>query len=91
MIGLLGLFQIDVRLKQIFLNHSNEPFEGMNILLCGDFYQLPPVSASSLYDTQPAVKIELTTAKELYQRFNKTVQLAQIMHQQGEDNSFIQF
>ena len=66
MIGLLELFQIDVRLKQIFLNRFNEPFEGMNILLYGDFYQLPPVDASSLYDTQPAVKIELTTAKELY-------------------------
>ena len=51
MIGLLKLFQIDVRLKQIFLNHFNESFKGINILLCGDFYQLPPVDASSLYDT----------------------------------------
>ena len=66
MIDLLELFQIDARLKQIFLNCSDESFKGMNILLCDDFYQLPPVDASSLYDTQPAVKIELTTVKELY-------------------------
>ena len=91
MIDLLELFQIDVRLKQIFLNCFNKPFKGMNILLYGDFYQLPSVDASSLYDTQPAVKIELTTVKELYQRFNETVQLTQIMCQQGENNSFIQF
>ena len=91
MISLLELFQIDVRLKQIFLNRSDKPFEGMNILLCGDFYQLPPVGASPLYNTRPAVKIELTTAKKLYQRFDETVQLAQIMCQQGEDNSSIQF
>ena len=91
MIGLLELFQIDVRLKQIFLNRSNKPFGGMNILLYGDFYQLPSVGASPLYDTRPAVRIELTTAKELYQRFNETVWLAQIMRQQGEDNSSIQF
>ena len=37
MIGLLELYQIDVRLKQIFPNHSDEPFGGMNVLLCGDF------------------------------------------------------
>ncbi len=91
MIGLSELYQIDVRLKQIFLNCSNKLFKGMNILLCDDFYQLPSVDASSLYDTQPALKIELTTAKELYQRLNETVQLTQIMCQQGEDNSFIQF
>ena len=91
MIGLPELYQIDVRLKQIFPNHSDEPFRGMNVLLCGDFYQLPPVGASPLYDTRPAVKIELTAAKELYQWFDETVQLAQIMRQQGEDNSSIQF
>ncbi|SLM38641.1 P-loop containing nucleoside triphosphate hydrolase [Lasallia pustulata] len=91
MIGLPELYQIDARLKQIFPNRSEEPFGGMNILLCGDFYQLPPVGASPLYDTRPAMKIELTTAKELYQRFDETVRLAQIMRQQGEDNGSIQF
>ena len=91
MIGLPELYQIDARLKQIFLNRSEEPFEGMNILLYGDFYQLPPVGASPLYVTWPAMKIELTTAKELYQRFDETVRLAQIIRQQGEDNGSIQF
>ena len=66
MIDLLELFQIDVRLKQIFLNCSDKSFRGINILLYNNFYQLPPVDAFPLYDTQPAVKIELTTAKELY-------------------------
>ena len=91
MIGLLELYQIDARLKQIFLNRSDELSGGMNILLCGDFYQLPPVGASLLYNTQPAIQLELTTAKELYQRFDETVRLAQIIYQQGEDNSSIQF
>ena len=66
MIGLPELFQIDIRLKQIFLNCFNKSFKDINILLCSDFYQLPSVSASPLYNTQPAVKIELTTVKELY-------------------------
>lgn len=91
MIDLLKLYQIDVRLKQIFSNHSDKLFRGMNVLLCDDFYQLSSVSAFSLYNTQSALKIELTAAKELYQRFDETVQLTQIMHQQSETNSFIQF
>ena len=37
------------------------------------------------------MKIELTTVKELYQRFDETVWLAQIICQQGEDNGSIQF
>ena len=48
MIGLPELYQINARLKQIFLNRLEELFEGMNILLYGDFYQLLPVGASPL-------------------------------------------
>ena len=91
MIGLLQLFYIDHRLREIFPNRSDEPFGGMNIILCGDFYQLPPVAMSPLYDTRPATKVEIAQAQVLYKRFDRTVRLTTIMRQQGEDEESVQF
>jgi hypothetical protein len=48
MIDLKMLFLIDTRLWAICLQ-NNQLFDGVNILLCGDFYQLPPMSGQPLY------------------------------------------
>ena len=91
MIGLPQLYYIDSRLRQIFPAHSDTPFGGLNIIMCGDFYQLPPVGMSPLYDIKPAVKAEIIQAQSLYQCFDRTIQLTRIMRQQGEDEESVQF
>ena len=93
MIGLLQLYWIDNRLRQIFPNdgRSEMPFRCINILLCGDFYQLPPVGMSPLYDTRGAAKPEITSAKELYRLFDYTVRLSTIMRQQSVNEDSIWF
>ncbi|XP_037523559.1 uncharacterized protein LOC119400570 [Rhipicephalus sanguineus] len=42
------LARVDDRLRQITANY-NEPFGGLDFILCGDLRQLPPVRASEVY------------------------------------------
>jgi len=44
MIGQVYLAWIDCRLRQIYPIRNNDYFGGLNILLVGDFHQLPPVN-----------------------------------------------
>ena len=49
MIDLKILSIIDDRLRLIFPNQSDQAFGGLKILLCGDFFLLPPVNGRPLY------------------------------------------
>ena len=92
MLGLRQLHWLDSCLRQIFPN-STQPFGGINILLLGDFCQLPPIGERALYDTRQCIRriIDTIAGQQLYQLFNKTIILTEIMRQQGQDETSLQF
>lgn len=64
----------------------------MNILLCGDFAQLPPVAAVAMYSTpKPKANAEVHAGKVGYNAFTKTILLDENMRAQGTIPEAIQF
>ena len=80
------LAQIDCRLHQIYPMRNNNYFRGLNILLVGDFHQLPPVGQAALYSNLPARPSELASrGKGAYKAINRTAVLNQVMRQGGNN------
>jgi hypothetical protein len=91
MIDLRCLSLIDDRLRAILPDNASYPCSGINILLCGDFFQLPPIGGRALYSSVNKTNIEAIKGQQLYRSFDRTVQLTQVMRQQGEDDISIRF
>ena len=90
MIDLKTLSIIDDRLRQIFPDETGYAFGGLNVLLCGDFAQLPPVNGRPLYTTKPTGPVAIK-GQGLYRLFDRTIRLTEVMRQQGEDETAVRF
>jgi ATP-dependent DNA helicase PIF1 len=91
MVSLKLLAYIDRRLKQIRLNAAEKSFGGLNIILFGDSFQLPPVIEKALYSDAPRGNEYVRTGRKLYLSFNRTVELDVIMRQQDQSADQVAF
>ena len=69
-------FQVHRRLNEIFGCGGNVRFSGLPVLVCGDFYQLPPVGGLPMYANASSMKGYLNI--DLWRNF-KFAELAEVM------------
>jgi len=82
---------IDRRLKEIFPARSLQPFGGINVVVCGDFHQLPPVGGTPLFSKAKKLNAEKLVGQQAYRSLDTTVRLTKVMRQDGEDDDTVQF
>ena len=75
MVSSMLLYQVNQRLNEIFGYSDQLLFAGMSFIVCGDFYQLPPVSCLPVYSNTTSIKPLLTL--DLWHQFKLTEVLRQ--------------
>ncbi|KAF7137061.1 hypothetical protein CNMCM5793_006912 [Aspergillus hiratsukae] len=90
MIGFRTIFWIDQRCRDIFPEKRTEPFGGLNIVLAGDFYQLPPVKMKPLYSGD-AQTMDEVSGRNAYRAFAVTIELDVVKRQEGVDETAVRF
>ncbi|EPQ50473.1 hypothetical protein GLOTRDRAFT_50522, partial [Gloeophyllum trabeum ATCC 11539] len=92
MISCHDLYRISARLCRVTGN-ADDPFGGLNVILCGDFAQLPPVNRAPLYSHRVGTQVnrgmgptdqESALGKALWHQFTTVVILRENMRQKTQ-------
>jgi len=78
----LAVLSKNISVAKTGSEESDKPFGGINVILCGDFHQFPPVAsrkrAPLYYESNVALgdTIDECLGREIYEAFDKVVILA---------------
>jgi Helitron helicase-like domain at N-terminus/Domain of unknown function (DUF6570)/PIF1-like helicase/DNA helicase Pif1, 2B domain len=87
MMGLGILSRISTRLNEIF-PRTTRFFGGKNVIIIGDFFQLPPVGLKPLYTPREGLKgAENLHGKNAYTQFNRSIFLTKAQRQLGPEQA----
>ena len=81
MVSSVLFYQVNQRLNEIFGYSGNEPFAGLPVIVCGYFFQLPPVKGLPVYSSAASIKGFI--ALDLWRKF-QMVELTEVMRQRGD-------
>ena len=81
MVSSVLFYQVNQRLNEIFGYSGNEPFAGLPVIVCGGFFQLPPVKGLPVYSSAASIKGFI--ALDLWRKF-QMVELTEVMRQRGD-------
>ncbi|OXV08435.1 hypothetical protein Egran_03803 [Elaphomyces granulatus] len=91
MIGLHQLAAIDRRCRDIFPDKRDKPFGRLNIVLAGNFFQLPAVAQKPLFwDGVPRNDLDMQ-GQLRYRGFDTTIELDVVRRQEGTDPAALRF
>ena len=76
MVSSMLLYEVNQKLNEIFGYSDQLPFAGMSVIVCADFYQLPPFSGLPVYSSTRSIKNLLTL--DLWRKF-KMAGLTEVM------------
>ena len=81
MVSSVLFYQVNQQLNEIFGYSGNEPFAGLPVIVCGGFFQLPPVKGLPVYSSAASIKGFI--ALDLWRKF-QMVELTKVMRQRGD-------
>ncbi|EDN09817.1 predicted protein [Histoplasma mississippiense (nom. inval.)] len=91
MVDLYQLSWIDQTCKAIYSHNHHLSFDGLSVILSDDFYQLPSVLQKPLFHSGELQNPDEINGRNLYYKFNQTIQLTVIRRQEGNDQESNQF
>src|SRR6266566_7672796 len=81
MIGLRLLANVDSRLCQTFPYSNSEVFDDINVILIGDFYQLPPMKQRPFYYLGELRDVTKIAGRNAYITLDRTIELKTVQRQ----------
>ena len=81
MVSSVLFYQVNQRLSKISEFSGNEPFARLPVIVCDDFFQLPPVKGLPVYSSAASIKGFI--ALDLWRKF-QMVELTEVMRQRGD-------